>query len=147
MLRTEPNLKLRRGESGTAVVESAMTLLLTFVVLLGIIEAGRFLNVQQTLTDAAREGARLAIAPVRQTSTLASDDQIRAEVGRFLDAARISGADINIERPVVIDTGDVPTEFTRVRVSIPYDVMSLSMFSALQVTLKGEALMRNETSP
>ena len=129
------------------MVESAMTLLLTFVLLLGIMEAGRFLNVQQTLTDAAREGARLAIAPVTRTSTLASEDQIRSEVQRFLDAARINGASVDIERPVVIDTGGIPTEFTRVRVSIPYNVMSISMFSALEVTLKGEALMRNETSP
>jgi Flp pilus assembly protein TadG len=117
------------------------------MILLGIMEAGRFMNVQQTLTDAAREGARLSVAPITQTSTVATVEEIRAEVQRFLDAARIDGATIDIERPVVIDTSGVPTEFTRVRVELPYEVLTLSMFSDLQVTLKGEALMRNETSP
>ena len=124
-----------------------MTLLLLLVILLAIVEAGRFLNVQQTLTDAAREGTRLSVAPISQTSTVASVEEIETEVQRYLDAARIDDAVIEVERPVVIDTSGIPTEFTRVRVEMPYQVITLSMFADLQVTLKGEALMRNETSP
>ncbi len=124
-----------------------MTLLLLLVILLAIVEAGRFLNVQQTLTDAAREGTRLSVAPISQTSTVASVEEIETEVQRYLDAARIDDAVIEVERPVVIDTSGIPTEFTRVRVEMPYQVIALSMFADLQVTLKGEALMRNETSP
>jgi Flp pilus assembly protein TadG len=145
--RMDRNLSGKSVQRGTVLVESAMTLLLLFVILLGIIESGRFLHIQQTLTDAAREGARLSVAPISQTSTVATEEEIEAEVERFLDAARINDADIEVERPVVIDTSGVLTEFTRVRVEVPYEILTLSMFSDLQVTLKGEALMRNETSP
>ena len=142
---------MRRGkgsaETGAVIVEAALTLLLFFTLLLGIMEGGRFLNVQQTLTNAAREGARVAVAPITQTSTLASDGEIETEVRRFLDAARIYGATITVERPLVIPSNGVPMQYTRVRVSVPYRVISLAMFSSLSVNLAGEALMRNETSP
>ena len=142
---------MRRGkgsaETGAVVVEAAITLIFFFTLLLGIMEGGRFLNVQQTLTNAAREGARMAVAPITQTSTLASDGEIETEVRRFLDAARISGATITVERPLVIPSNGLPMQYTRVRVSVPYRVISLAMFSALSVNLAGEALMRNETSP
>jgi len=142
---------MRRGkgsaETGAVVVEAAITLIFFFTLLLGIMEGGRFLNVQQTVTNAAREGARMAVAPITQTSTLASDGEIETEVRRFLDAARISGATITVERPLVIPSNGLPMQYTRVRVSVPYRVISLAMFSALSVNLAGEALMRNETSP
>src|SRR4051812_38236626 len=109
---------LRRADSGTALVEAAMTLMLAFVLLFGIMEAGRFLHVQQTLTQAAREAARLSVAPITQTDTMASIGQIKAEAQKYLDVAQISGADIDVQQPVVIDTGGVPTEFTRVTVTL-----------------------------
>ena len=135
------------AETGAVVVEAAITLIFFFTLLLGIMEGGRFLNVQQTVTNAAREGARMAVAPITQTSTLASDGEIETEVRRFLDAARISGATITVERPLVIPSNGLPMQYTRVRVSVPYRVISLAMFSMLSVNLAGEALMRNETSP
>ncbi len=143
-------MKRREGgaqEKGTAVVESALTLLMFFIMLFAIMEGGRFLNVQHILTNAAREGARLASAPLSRTSTMASVEEIEAEVGRFLNAASIGGATITVERPVVIPTTTSAIECTRIRVEVPYRVISLSMFSVLEVTLSGEALMRNETSP
>lgn len=128
-------------------MEAALTLLLFFTLLLAIMEGGRFLNVQQTLTNAAREGARLAVAPISQTATLASDGEIETAVHVFLDAARISGATVAVERPVVVQVNGVAMQYTRVRVSVPYRVISLAAFNALSVNLAGEALMRNETSP
>ncbi len=137
----------RSAETGAVIVEAAVSLLMFFTLLLGIMEGGRFLNVQQTLTNAAREGARMAVAPITQTSTLASDGEIETEVRRLLDAARIYGATITVERPLVIPSNGLPMEYTRVRVSVPYRVISMAMFRALSVNLAGEALMRNETSP
>ena len=137
----------RGAETGVVVVEAALTLLLFFTLLLGIMEGGRFLNVQQTITNATREGARFAVAPISQTSTLASDGEIETEIRVFLDAARISGATVTVERPVIVQANSVTMQYTRVRVTVPYRVISLAAFSALSVNLTGEALMRNETSP
>lgn len=139
--------KKRTTEAGTAIVEAALTLLLFFTLLMAIMEGGRFLNVQQTLTNAAREGARTAVAPLTQTSTMASDGEIETEVRRFLDAARVSGATVTVQRPIVIQANGVPMECTRVTTSVTYQVFSLAAFSNLSVNLTGEALMRNETSP
>ncbi len=135
-----------REQGGTAVVEAAITVLGFLVVVLAIFEAGRLLNVQQALTDASREGARLAVAPLSGTSTLPTVGEIENEVQRFLQAANIGTATTVVERPVSIVTGSVTTTFTRVRVSLPYTVLTIAMFSDLELTLTGESLMRNETS-
>lgn len=135
-----------REQRGTAVVEAAITVLGFLVVVLAIFEAGRLLNIQQVLTDASREGARLAVLPLSGTSTLPSQGEIESEVQRFLQAANIGTATIVVERPVSIVTGSVSTTFTRVRVSLPYTVLTIAMFSDLEITLVGESLMRDETS-
>lgn len=51
--------KQRPGERGAAAVEFALLLPLLLLVAFGIIDFGRALNAQITLTQAAREGARL----------------------------------------------------------------------------------------
>jgi Flp pilus assembly protein TadG len=136
-----------KNERGTALVESAISLLMFFTILFGILEAGRFMFFQQTLTDAAREGARLAVAPITQTDTMATCDQIKTYVTQVTNIAHISNPTIDCT-PVVVNTGGVATHFTQVTVSAPYNVVTLAMFSSsLNVTLKGQALMRNETSP
>ena len=135
-----PGIKSGR-ESGTVIVETAFTVLLLFTFLFAIMEAGRLFNVQQTLTDAAREGARLGVTPLTQTNTLPSSTDIQNTVTVFLSAASITGATVAVNNPAP------PAGFTRVRVTAPYQLITLSMFSNLQFTVKGEALMRNETSP
>lgn len=49
-----------KKERGAVAVEMAIVLPLLLLILLGIIEFGRALNVQVSLTQAAREGARYA---------------------------------------------------------------------------------------
>src|SRR5260370_29863718 len=58
--------RLRRrlaGEEGTAMLETALTLPLLLVVSVGIFEFGRAYQTWQVLTNAAREGARVAVLP------------------------------------------------------------------------------------
>jgi Flp pilus assembly protein TadG len=54
--RPEP----RHTDRGSAAVELALVLPLLLLMLFGIIDFGRMLNTQITLTEAAREGARAA---------------------------------------------------------------------------------------
>lgn len=50
---------IRGGDRGAAVVEFALLLPLLLLLLFGIIDFGRALSAQITITQAAREGARL----------------------------------------------------------------------------------------
>jgi len=135
------------SERGTAIVESAIILPVFFLLLFGVFEAGRFMNTQQVLTDAAREGARLAVTPLTQTNTLPSTGAITTRVNDFLGSASITGATVTVDNAVSVVTGSITTTYTRVRVDEPYQVLTVpGFFSMLQVTLRGEALMRNETS-
>src|SRR5438094_5248136 len=51
------------GEKGTAIIETAVTLPLLLLVAVGIFEFGRAYQTWQILTNAAREGARVAVLP------------------------------------------------------------------------------------
>jgi len=139
-------MKKRRhsGQKGVAVVEAAITLIAFFTILLGVIEAGRFISVYQTLTNAAREGARLGVAPDSGTSNRPTDVEIQAEVQRFLDSNAIQGATISVERNHT--PGTIANEFCRVTASVDYQVLTVSWFANLQTTISGRAMMRNETA-
>ncbi len=135
-----------RREAGAAMVEAAISLTAFLLLVFGVIETGRFLETQQVLTNAAREGARLAVAPYAGTSTLPLGE-VNARVNTFLTSANITGATITIT-PVSIATGAVTTEFTKVTVSVPYSLITgLGWFGTFNVTLSGQSMMRNETSP
>jgi Flp pilus assembly protein TadG len=53
-------VKSKKKERGAVAVEMAILLPLLLLILIGIMEFGRVLNVQVSLTQAAREGARYA---------------------------------------------------------------------------------------
>lgn len=140
-------MKKHASEHGATTVEAAVILLAFFMLLFGIIEAGRFINTRQTLTNAAREGARFAVAPLSGTNTLPSTPEIQARVDSYLADANITGATTTVDPTVSVVTGSVTTVYTRVQVQKPYSVLTVpNFFSMLQVPLAGEALMRNETS-
>jgi hypothetical protein len=53
-------MRLRRDQRGAALLEMAFTLPLLLLISVGIFEFGRAFEVWQVLTNAAREGARVA---------------------------------------------------------------------------------------
>jgi len=141
------------SERGAAMLEAALTMLTLLVLLFAIFEAGRMLNIQQTLTNAAREGARLSVLPAAATGsppvpsdTLPSTGVVQARVQTFLDASGLNGATATI----AVDQAYTPvvgsTVYSRITVTVPYKVLTISMFGLLEVNLQGQAMMRNETN-
>ena len=59
------NGKARHSEKGAELIEMAFVLLLFLVLMIGVFEFGRAYNIYQNITNAAREGARFAVAPMR----------------------------------------------------------------------------------
>src|ERR1700674_704923 len=55
------------GEGGSDLAEAALVLPLMFTILLGIFWFGQAFSIYGTITHAAREGARAAVAPVCAT--------------------------------------------------------------------------------
>ena len=136
-----------KSQRGTTIVEAAIILPVFLMFLFGIFEAGRFLNVRQVLTNAAREGARFGVTPLTGTNTLPTTSAIQDRVNEYLASANITGATTTVNPDVEVATGSVTTVYTLVQVQEPYDVLTVPyFFNMLQITLSGEALMRNETS-
>ncbi len=142
--------RARTSERGVAMFEAALMLLTLLVLLFAIFEAGRILNIQQTLTNAAREGARLSVLPAwGGTDTLPSSSVVQARVQSFLDASGLNGstATISVVQNHTETTDPTPKPvYSLVTVTVPYKVVSISMFSVLEMNLRGQAMMRNETN-
>jgi Flp pilus assembly protein TadG len=140
------------NQKGVAVVETALTLLPFLVFLFAIVEAGWFFYVQATLTNAAREGAKWAVLPLTQADALLTEDEVRAKIQPYL-------ATIGVNCPACITlTSETvntcpscseprDTLMARVSIRVPYTLLTLSWFSHLQFTMRGEGVMRKETSP
>jgi Flp pilus assembly protein TadG len=89
-------MKLRRrlrSESGAELIETALTLPMILLVVIGIIEFGFVFQKYEVITNAAREGARLAVLPAYS----AADAQER--VRQYLDAAGLNRAVATVPLP------------------------------------------------
>jgi hypothetical protein len=106
----------RRNRRGAAVVEFAVVAPVFFLLVFGMIEYGRMVMVQQILTNASREGARLAVL-----DGITSSDVVNS-VDSYLAGAGIDGADVTVttNAPVAPDFAESMT----VTVEIPFDQVS-----------------------
>src|SRR5579859_5341565 len=69
------------GDRGATAVEFALLLPLLLLMVFGLIDFGRALNAQLTLTQAAREGARLAALGAPVTAVAARTQAAAAGLG------------------------------------------------------------------
>lgn len=132
----------RRKRRGAALVEFAIVAPLFFLIVFGIIEFGRAIMVQQVLTNASREGARLAVLD----STTPTASEVTSKVTDYLARAGISGAivTINPTEPTSAKYGEPVT----VTVKIPFGSVSWlpsPMFLGKTTQLTATSVMRRET--
>ena len=80
----------RKNRLGAAVVELAVVLPLFLLLVLGMIEFGRMLMVQQILINASREGARRAVLDKATTQ------EITTAVNQYLAHSGINGASVTV---------------------------------------------------
>ena len=142
--------RLAGDDAGTALLETAMTLPLLLMVCIGIFEFGRAYQTWQILTNAAREGARLAVLPGMTDST------VETRVQDYLEDGMVGAPDsasVDITRDNTISIGAGTATASRVTVSYPYTFMVLQPISKLvnpsstvgaPLTMTATALMRNE---
>jgi Flp pilus assembly protein TadG len=129
----------------------AMTLPLLLLVSVAIFEIGRAYQAQQILTNAAREGARLAVLPD------ASSSNIQTRVRQYLQQGQLSNADtatINITTTATMPMGAANVSASVVTVNYPFQFTVLRPVAQLvssntkmpgAITLSASSEMRNET--
>ena len=87
---------IRRTQKGGTLLEAAITLMLFFTLIFGVLEFGRAYNLYQTITNAAREGARFSVAPFPGTDNLPTTTNVEARVQQYLDSVGARNTTINV---------------------------------------------------
>jgi len=132
----------KKSQRGAALVEAAVGMMLFFSLILAILEFSRAFNVYQTAVNAAREGARLSVAPFPGTSTLPTNADVVSKTQEFLAMSSVTGATVTANQTLVGPTiAGVPTVYTQVNVSVPY---SSFLIGGSTFTISASARMRNE---
>jgi Flp pilus assembly protein TadG len=83
-------LLARRDVRGLAIVEFALVMPLLLLLVLGVIEFGRLWNVRHVLTDAAREGTRVAVVNNNRMPASVLQDSVRRTVRRRMATAALA---------------------------------------------------------
>lgn len=140
--------KRMRGERGAALVEAAMIMPLILLISVGIFEFGRAYQTSQILTNAAREGARLAVI------NGSTDAAVTERVRNYMQAGSLpnySTAAVTIQRTVALTGADTAS---RIQIDYPFQFMVLNPVVRLvtptsttgaPITMQSSALMRNES--
>jgi Flp pilus assembly protein TadG len=132
----------RKNRRGAAVVEFAIVAPIFFLLIFGMIEFGRVVMVQQLLTNASREGARLGVL------NDATDTQVKSKVVSYLAGANITIATSNVTVAYATDASLPGSgESVTVTVSVPFNQVSWlpSPMFLKNKTLSASSGMRRES--
>ena len=134
----------RRNRRGAAAVEFAVVAPVFFLLVFGLIEFGRMVMVQQVITNASREGSRIAVLDDPRDGSVVTAG-VRQTVEDYLTSAGINGADVDVDPDPPTDAGY--GEPVTVTVSIPFDQVSWlpSPFFLGGRTMEAKTVMRRET--
>ena len=145
-------LKKKDARRGAAMVEMALVLPVFLMLVMGIIEFGRGMMVSNLVTNAAREGARMAVL---DGSTNA---EVQTAVRTFLQGAissSLTTSDIGITitvtpapgnpNPANVLANTSPRDLIAVQVALPFNKVALIPGKYLAGrTLTGNSAMRHE---
>jgi Flp pilus assembly protein TadG len=144
--------RLGADERGQALLEMALTLPLLLLVSVGIFEFGRAYQTEQVLTNAAREGARVAVLPNATTADVQSRVTAFLQAGQLANAA---SATVSVNQNVTTSIGATTAAASLVTVNYPFSFMVLnpvvnlvvkgSTLGGAPLTLAASAQMRNES--
>ena len=139
--------RLIRNQRGAALLETAITLPIILLISVGIFEFGRAYQTWQVLTNAAREGARIAV--INGTSA----DQIRGAVKNDAKVGGLTVPDDQIALDQGVALGGNDWTGSQITISYPFQFMVLNPVAKLvhkgstlgtPLTMTAVAVMRNE---
>jgi len=141
-------MKRIRNQKGAALLETAITIPLILAVCVAIFEFGRAYQTWQVITNAAREGARVAIL------TESTDAQVTSAVRNYMQSGQLpnySTAGVTVARTVPFGANTA----SQITVSYPFNFTVLNPVMRLlnsssntgngTTMMTSTALMRNES--
>jgi Flp pilus assembly protein TadG len=146
---TTPALHIKR-ERGAALLETALALPMVLLVAVGIFEFGRAYQTWQILTNAAREGARVAVLPGANDGIVAARAVSYMQAGQLREAANARV----VVTPVMLNLGGGSTAAaSSVTVNYPFAFIVLQPVANLiagdsnlgaPITMQATSVMRIE---
>lgn len=142
-------MKRYRNQRGAALLEAAITIPIILLISVGIFEFGRAYQTWQVLTNAAREGARLAVI------NGSTDAAVTARVRDYMQSGSLPNygtAAVTIQRAVALTGSDTAS---KIQIDYPFQFMVLNPVVRLvapsdtttgaPISMQSSALMRNES--
>jgi Flp pilus assembly protein TadG len=138
------------SERGQALVETAIIMPVVLLIMVGIFEVGRAYQTFQVLTNAAREGARAAVVPGADATT------VKEIVKKYMTDGQIGSvatATVSVNQAAAIEVNGTSIGATLVTVDYPFSFIVLQPVARLVVrdsdagsalTMRATSLMRNE---
>jgi TadE-like protein len=144
-------MRTRHSERGAALLEAAVTIPLLLLIAVGIFEFGRAYQTWQILTNAAREGARIAVLPDPTPGVVEQrvKDYMKAGQLKEWDTARVL-----VNRSATIQVNGANVLASEVTIEYPFTFIVLKPVGRLvnpssslgdALTMRADAVMRNET--
>lgn len=132
--------RCRKRRRGAAAVEFAFVAPVFFLMVFGLIEFGRMVMVQQVITNASREGARVGVLDGTTGA------EVLSAVDNYLEGASVAGATVTVDpvEPATASYGEPVT----VTVAVPFSQVSWlpsPMFISGGTELSASTVMRRET--
>jgi Flp pilus assembly protein TadG len=143
-------MKRLRAETGSALLEAAVTIPILLLISVGIFEFGRAYQTWQILTNAAREGARVAVVPYPAAGAVEArvrEYMVGGQLPRAADAA------ITVNRAATLTINGKAVTASAVSIDYPFDFVVLQPVARLvspgartgnSVTMHASSVMRNE---
>ncbi len=143
-------MNARHSERGNALIETAITMPLLLLLIVGIFEVGRAYQTWQVLTNAAREGARMSVTPSSDNATteaLIRQYMLDGQLSEYADA------DVDVDNDAELTVNGTTVAASTVTVDYPFQFIMLQPVVNLVVsgsttgqpiTMRATSIMRNE---
>ncbi len=144
-------MRRARHEGGQALIEAALTIPILLLIAVGIFEFGRAYQTWEILTNAAREGARMAILPSADPTAVADRVRLYMQQGQL---PKYATAEVVVNQAATITVNDNPVAASQVTINYPFEFMVLKPVALLirggtnapgdPLTMQASSVMRNE---
>lgn len=137
----EPPRSRQLGDRGQAVVEMALILPIVVLLVFGALDVGRLFNAQIVVTQAAREGARVAAVECTLNATTCAND-VNTRVNGSLSGLNVADSNVTVSSGPYV-AGAAVTVQVQYTISLVTPVLS-RLIPGSPFTLTGATTMRLE---